>query len=69
MKLQNRLQEFTAQAKQNLPEAAEGHSPVSVVNLPTLAMQTFPINLTTTATAINNNNIIKIDLGSLRSDS
>jgi len=65
--LQKQLQEFTAQAKQNLPEAAGAHSPVSVVNQPTFAVQTSPINLATTATAINNNTI-KLDLGSLRSD-
>lgn len=66
--LQKQLPEFTAQAKQNLPEAAGGRSPVSVVNRPTFAVQTSPSNLTTTATAINNN-MIKLDLGSLRSDS
>ena len=65
--LQKQLQEFTAQAKQNLPEAAGARSPVSVVNRPTLAVQSSPINLTTTATAINNN-IIKIDPGSVRRD-
>lgn len=66
--LQKQLQEFTAQAKQNLPDAAGARNPVSVVNQPTFAVQTSPINLTTTATAINNN-VIKLDLGSLRSDS
>lgn len=65
--LQKQLQEFTAQAKQNLPDAAGARSPVSVVNQPTFAVQTSPINLTTTATAINNN-IIKLGLGSLPSD-
>ena len=65
--LQKQLQEFTAQAKQNLPEAAGAHSPVSVVNQPTFAVQTSPIHLTTTATAINHNTI-KLDVGSLRAE-
>jgi len=64
--LQKQLQEFTAQAKQNLPKAAGARSPVSVVNQSTFAVQTSPINLTTTATAINNNNI-KLDLCALGS--
>lgn len=63
--LQKQLQEFTAQAKQNIPEAAEAHSPGSVVNKPTFAVQTSPINLTAAATTINNN-VIKLDLESQR---
>ena len=59
-------QDFTAQAKQNLPEAG---CVLPVRGEPvTFAAQTSPINLTTTATAFNNN-IVKLDLGSLRSDS
>ena len=63
--LQKQLQEFIAQAQQNTPAAPTAQKPVTVVNQPTFAVQTSPINLTTTATAINNN-VIKLDVGSLR---
>ena len=58
--LQQQLQEFTAQAKQNLAEPAAAHSPSSVVNQPAFTVQTSPIKLTAALTTINNN-VIKLD--------
>lgn len=64
--LQKQLQEFIAEAKQNLPDGLAAQTPVRIVNQPTFAVQTSPVTLTSTATAINNNiNVIKLDLGSI----
>lgn len=64
--LQKQIQEFTAQAKQNLPEEVGVRAPVSLVNQPTFAVLTSPINLTTATT---NNNTIQLELGAMHSDS
>lgn len=62
--LQKQLQEFIAQAKQNLPAASTAQTPVRIVNQPTFAVQTSPVHLISTATAINHN-VIKLDLGAM----
>jgi len=60
--LQRQLQEFTAQAQQNLPSEPQVQRPVKIVNQVPVTLQTAPINVSTNATAINNTTV-KLDLG------
>lgn len=62
--LQKQLQEFIVQAQQNLPAASTAQKPVTVVNQPTFAVQAAPVNVSSTATAVNYNHI-RIDPSAL----
>lgn len=66
IELQKQLQEFTAQARQNLPAAPVAGTTVTVVSQPPFNVQISPVHLTSMA-AIAHPNDIKIDLGTMPS--
>jgi tetratricopeptide (TPR) repeat protein len=65
--VQKIVQEYAAQAKQNLTEPVAAQRPLSVVKQPTFSVQTVPVQQTTTLTALNQN-YINLNLGSLLVD-
>lgn len=62
--LHKQLQEFITEAQQLLPAVAPGQNTVTIVNQPTIAVQTPPPSVISTVNAINNN-IIRLDPASL----